>query len=1189
VHFSRRLRPLALVLTVAGVLVSTRCGGGSSSVPSSGPPPPPQSFLLGVVALSESLAPGQSLPMSFHIVPAGGFNAPVRVDVSGVPDGVTFSPAFPIIVSVSGLNVTLTSSSATPLGSYTLTFVGTNGDLTSTEVFPLQVAPQATVSVGINPSPVFIRQGDFLTEQLRPIASGGSTDFLVSYSVTGLPAGISATIDPNPVPPNPVPSQGTPNFATLTLTAASDAPIVQDSPFTVVAQRTSDGVQSSQLLSLTIQPRAGTVPNDRTTFARMEDTPPAVVYDSTHQMIFASAPSLNCVDAISPVTAQVIQCIPVSAPTSLSLSPDNSRLLVGTRTNQVIWIDTTQLQVMERDTVPQLPPDPNTISIDQYVQAVQAFQAANGKYLIITDVDFDSPQTTNPYTTVEWDPVAGTTSLRHDSGGGGQVSLSADHSKIVFGGAGYTELYDAATDTFTALPLQGINYFAAINPAGTQIAVLGGSSGLQFFDTHFNLLGSNSLNSPPEGISGLFGAYSSDGRFFYVTIPNKVLNLLIIDTSTFQTVNATEGLGGQSPLSFPAVPGATQAADSTGMIFGTSTHGVVFVDATTAPEFSAGGAEISGNPFGIQPGEGPPAGGTLITFPLVPSVVPDVFFDSQRIDTVSFSSSGGRMQVTSPPTSTVGTVNVKVVGPDLSFVLYPAGFCYGSLPYSYGLLAAAPQGGPSADILGFGLNSDQPGLSPQITIGGANAPLQMHPGGVQNSLTLPYLMADFLIQIPSGTPGPQDIVVHSPTGTATFSKGFHYLTSVTDYPSSDSFQYLLYDAHRNLLYLSAADHVDVFNPSTGAFAAPISVPSLGGSRQLSGLALTPDGSKLLVADQGDASIAIINPDNPGSGAVAVALPIPGGPANPIPFQLAATSVGTAFFIAPSTYPGSTYLSVYQLDLSTLQITERPDVNSGAGGSGSLLRASASGDTVLLAGPASPLAVWHSSTDSWQFHSTGYLDGEISADGNVIAAGPVAYTRAPPAYFFDSSLNITARESFPDFLTAIGAFGGDLDQTGALFYSSSVSSAIAVNPPAQLDLVDTHTGNLRERIFLTQQVVNAVDSTVAQRAVAVSPFGDQIFLATTAGLTVVRMDSVPLGIGSVTPASGAAGSNVTLRGTGFVAGTTLAVNGMPAAISFVDASTLTVTLPSGLSPGPARFVLTNPDKTSYTLDDAFIMR
>jgi|SRR5580658_3960898 hypothetical protein len=107
--------------------------------------------------------------------------------------------------------------------------------------------------------------------------------------------------------------------------------------------------------------------------------------------------------------------------------------------------------------------------------------------------------------------------------------------------------------------------------------------------------------------------------------------------------------------------------------------------------------------------------------------------------------------------------------------------------------------------------------------------------------------------------------------------------------------------------------------------------------------------------------------------------------------------------------------------------------------------------------------------------------------------------------------------------------------------------------------------------------------------AVTPAGDRVFLLTTTGLTVAQLDAVPLGIGSVTPNTGSPGAVVTVRGTGFVSGTAATANGSSANVSFVDASTLKITIPAALTNGPAQFILMNPDGSKFALDAAFLVQ
>ena len=67
------------------------------------------------------------------------------------------------------------------------------------------------------------------------------------------------------------------------------------------------------------------------------------------------------------------------------------------------------------------------------------------------------------------------------------------------------------------------------------------------------------------------------------------------------------------------------------------------------------------------------------------------------------------------------------------------------------------------------------------------------------------------------------------------------------------------------------------------------------------------------------------------------------------------------------------------------------------------------------------------------------------------------------------------------------------------------------------------------------------------------------------------------------------SLVTVRGTGFVTGTSLNVNGTPASASLVDSSTLSVTIPTGVQKGAAQITLKTPDNSQFTLDAAFLVQ
>ena len=217
---------------------------------------------------------------------------------------------------------------------------------------------------------------------------------------------------------------------------------------------------------------------------------------------------------------------------------------------------------------------------------------------------------------------------------------------------------------------------------------------------------------------------------------------------------------------------------------------------------------------------------------------------------------------------TVGPVNVKIALPDGSEGNIPEAFAYGVSAVQTPILGASPSGGALFNLYGYGFGSDL--HSTQVSVGGSSAGLQENTlFNYEYSSGYPFPLNHVEAIAPPGTPGVTSMKVTSPSGTASFSNQFRYVQSVTDYSSADTFTFIIYDGTRQRVYLSAGDHVDVFSLTSRTFLAPIIPRSLGTARQLKGLALTPDGSKLLISDYQDDSVAIVNPDNPSVGQAVV--------------------------------------------------------------------------------------------------------------------------------------------------------------------------------------------------------------------------------------------------------------------------------------------------------------------------------
>jgi DNA-binding beta-propeller fold protein YncE len=201
-------------------------------------------------------------------------------------------------------------------------------------------------------------------------------------------------------------------------------------------------------------------------------------------------------------------------------------------------------------------------------------------------------------------------------------------------------------------------------------------------------------------------------------------------------------------------------------------------------------------------------------------------------------------------------------------------------------------------IYGYGFGTDPTKIS--VKIGGATATVQK----VENvttvtpslalDVTYPFPLERITLQTPAGSPGKPDIFISAPSGSATSSKAFQYLQSVHSYPKAALFKFLIYDQPRQRIYLSNIDHVDAFDLQENIFLSPIN-PTGGppANAGLRGLALTPGGSQLIVADFGAQNVYLLDPVN-GSGTTVFVGGVSGF-TNSGPARVAATSLQTVLW------------------------------------------------------------------------------------------------------------------------------------------------------------------------------------------------------------------------------------------------------------------------------------------------------
>jgi len=321
-----------------------------------------------------------------------------------------------------------------------------------------------------------------------------------------------------------------------------------------------------------------------------------------------------------------------------------------------------------------------------------------------------------------------------------------------------------------------------------------------------------------------------------------------------------------------------------------------------------------------------------------------------------------------------------------------------------------------------------------------------------------------------------------------------------------------------------------------------------------------------------------------------------------PSRVAATSAQTVFvgLSGEGSSTGACNSCLGQLNITAgppmYQPAPQPEVTSLTGAP--LLQADASGGTVYLtfsSAPGGPVASWSASTpNDFTLSSANDLahDLAVSSDGSVFAMRAGNQTEIRGADLSLVAAPTSAElESIPQRVAVPGL---TLHPTGALVYEPFLDGPAPSAPPLTglhggIDIRDAHNGRLRLRVMLPEPF--AMLSTdldgLHGRFLTSDDFGQRLFAVTASGLTIVQLANVPLGFGSVAPASGSAagGTSVVIRGSGFQSATKVTLGGKQASVTFKDMNTLNVVTPS-LSPGPQQLVLINPGGEFVAFDAAF---
>jgi len=175
-------------------------------------------FSVSATPASATVTAGGSASYTATVTPTGGFTGAVTFSVSGLPAGATTSFNPGSVTTSGNSTLTVSTSSSTPAGSYSLNITGTSGSLVHSATVALVVtAPGGgggDFALSATPSSQTLNVPNSTTYKITVTPSGGFTG-AVALSVSALPAGVTAAFSPASVT-----GSGT---STLTLTGACNA------------------------------------------------------------------------------------------------------------------------------------------------------------------------------------------------------------------------------------------------------------------------------------------------------------------------------------------------------------------------------------------------------------------------------------------------------------------------------------------------------------------------------------------------------------------------------------------------------------------------------------------------------------------------------------------------------------------------------------------------------------------------------------------------------------------------------------------------------------------------------------------------------------------------------------------------------------------------------------------------------
>jgi len=230
-----------LVSAVALLLGTAGCGSNAVNLPIQ----VDTDFSMSVTPAAATLASGGAgQALVIKATADGTFNQSISLVVTGLPSGVTATPAALTLTPGVAQNVILTAASNASATTSTVTITGTAGTLIHSSTVSLTVSappPAPDFSLSVNPTAVSLTPAGAATQvSIAATAVNGFTGS-VTVALSGLPAGVSAT------PSNLTLTPGTTQSFSLSASASANA-----GSTTVTVSGTSGSLSHTATLGLSV-------------------------------------------------------------------------------------------------------------------------------------------------------------------------------------------------------------------------------------------------------------------------------------------------------------------------------------------------------------------------------------------------------------------------------------------------------------------------------------------------------------------------------------------------------------------------------------------------------------------------------------------------------------------------------------------------------------------------------------------------------------------------------------------------------------------------------------------------------------------------------------------------------------------------------------------------------------------------